>query len=74
MIAKVSAWMVGLLAAGTLLAGGANADPDDGSNNVVRKGSFCASASVGETGVSSSGAKLVCQDDGKGKNRWLSAG
>lgn len=72
MLHRLAALMVGLVTAGALLAGPANADPDNGSTNVVRKGVFCSRASLGNTGVSSAGENLACQNDGNGRNRWLS--
>lgn len=72
MIHRLATLMVGFLATGALLAGAANADPDNSSAKVVRKGAFCSSASLGDRGVSSAGENLVCQADGKGRNRWLS--
>jgi hypothetical protein len=71
MMHRLATLMVGFLATGALLAGAANADPDNSSAKVVRKGAFCSSAGLGTRGVSSAGDNLVCQDDGNGRNRWL---
>lgn len=71
MMHRLATLVVALVTTGALLAGAANAAPDNRSTRVVRKGAFCSSASLGDEGVSPAGDNLVCQDDGNGRTRWL---